>query len=140
MSVPLTTELTCPISGHSTFLIEAIDQRERELRNIDERLNAWGPGLQQVQPSDVTDFVKDRLAKLCDLLNSDVTRARAELLQHVTEIRLKPSQTETGSEYVAVGEWNLLGTFPEKDRARHLLGVRARLVAGVGFEPTTSGL
>src|SRR5271168_103738 len=71
MSVPLTTELTCPISGHSTFLIEAIDQRERELRNIDERLNAWGPGLQQVQPSDVTDFVKDRLAKLCDLLTRE---------------------------------------------------------------------
>jgi signal transduction histidine kinase len=29
-------------SGHSTFLIEAIDQREQDLRNIDERLNAWG--------------------------------------------------------------------------------------------------
>jgi hypothetical protein len=122
--------------GHSTFLIEAIDQRERELRNIDERLNAWGPGLAQVQPSDVTDFVKDRLAMLRDLLNSDVTQARAELLRHVGEIRLQPSQTETGSEYVAAGEWNLLGTYPEKDRARHLLGVRARLVAGVGFEPT----
>ena len=117
-------------SGHSTFLIEAIDQRERELRNIEERLNAWGPGLLQVQPSDVTDFVKDRLETLCDLLNSDVTQARAELLRHVGEIRLKPSQTETGSEYVAEGEWNVLGTYPEKDRARHLLGVRARLVAG----------
>jgi hypothetical protein len=117
-------------SGHSTFLIEAIDQREQELRSIDERLNAWGPGLPQVQPSDVTDFVKDRLTTLCDLLNSDVTQARTELLRHVSEIHLKPSQTETGSEYVAEGEWNLLGTYPEKDRARHLLGVRARLVAG----------
>jgi site-specific DNA recombinase len=127
-------------SGHSTFLIEAIDQRERELQNIDERLNAWGLGLAQVQPSDVTDFVRDRLATLCDLLNSDVTQARAELLRHVAEIRLRPSQTGNGAEYVAEGDWNLLGTYPEKDRARHLLGVRARLVAGVGFEPTTSGL
>lgn len=127
-------------SGHSTFLIEAIDLRERELQNIDERLNAWGLGLPQVQPSDVTDFVRDRLATLCDLLNSDVTQARAELLRHVGEIRLKPSQTVTGGEYVAEGDWNLLGTYPEADRARHLLGVRARLVAGVGFEPTTSGL
>ncbi len=126
--------------GHSTFLIEAINQREQELRNIDERLNAWGPGLQHVQPSDVTDFVKDRLATLCDLLNSDVTQARAELPRHVGEIRLKPRQTATSNEYVAEGEWNLLGTYPETDRARHLLGVRARLVAGVGFEPTTSGL
>ena len=127
-------------TGHSTFLIEAIEEREQQLRNIDERLNACGPGLQQVQPADVTDFVKNRLAALCDLLNSDVTQARAELLRHVSEIRLVPRQTETGSDYVAEGEWNLLGTYPETDRARHLLGVRARLVAGVGFEPTTSGL
>jgi site-specific DNA recombinase len=126
--------------GHSTLLIEAIEQREQELRILEERLNACEPGLQQVEPADVADFVKNRLASLCDLLNSDVTQARAELLQHVSEIRLIPRQTETGSEYVAEGEWNLLGTYQEKDRARHLLGVRARLVAGVGFEPTTSGL
>ena len=109
------------------------------MQDIDERLNAWGL-TPQVQPSDVTDFVRDRLATLCDLLNSDVTQARAELLRHVSEIRLKPRQTVTGGEYVAKGEWNLLGNYPEADRARHLLGVRARLVAGVGFEPTTSGL
>ena len=127
-------------SGHSTFLIEAIEQREQELRGIDERLNACGTGRHEVRPSDVTDFVKARLETLCDLLNSDVTQARAELLRHVSEIRLIPKQTEAGSEYVAEGEWNLMGTYPEKDRARHLLGVRARLVAGVGFEPTTSGL
>jgi hypothetical protein len=117
-------------SGHSTFLIEAIDQRERELLNIDARLSASGSGLPPVQPSDVTDFVRDRLATLCDLLNSDVTQARAELLRHVEEIRLKPRQPDTGGEYAAEGDWNLLGTYPEKDRARHLLGVRARLVAG----------
>jgi hypothetical protein len=93
---------------------------------------ATGPGLQQVQPSDVTDFVKDRLATLRDLLDSDVTQARAELLRRVGEIRLKPSQTDTGGEYVAEGEWNLLRTYPEEDRARHLLGVRARLVARAG--------
>jgi hypothetical protein len=121
--------------GDSTFLIEAIGQREQELRILDERLDACGPGLQQVQPADVTDFVKNRLAALCELLNSDVTHARAELLRHVSEIRLVPRQTETGSEYVAEGEWNLLGTYPEKDRARHLLGVRARLVAGACNAP-----
>ena len=51
------------------------------------------------------------------------------------EIRLTPRQTGRGSEYVAEGEWNLLGTYPEKDRARHLLGVRARLVAGACNAP-----
>jgi hypothetical protein len=127
-------------SGHSTSLIEAIDQREQELRNIHEQLDACGVGRPPVQPEDVTDFVRNRLATLRDLLNSDVTQARAELLKHVSEIRLTPQHSETGSEYTAEGEWNLLGTYPEMDRARHLLGVRARLVAGVGFEPTTSGL
>jgi hypothetical protein len=72
---------------------------------------------------------------LCDLLNIDVTQARAELLRHVSEIRLKAGQTETGGESVAEGEWNILGTYPETDRARHLLGVRARLVAGACNHP-----
>jgi hypothetical protein len=126
--------------GHSPSLIGAIEQRERELQNLDEQLNACGPEPQRMQPADVTEFVTNRLAKLCDLLNSDVTRARAELLRHVSEIRLVPRQTAKGSDYVATGEWNLLGEYPETDRARRLLGVRARLVAGVGFEPTTSGL
>ena len=126
--------------GHSTFLMEAIEQREQELQNLDGRLQTCGPRLQQVEPADVTGFVKSRLATLCDLLNSDVTQARAELLRHVSEIRLVPRQTENGGDYVATGEWNLLGNYADTDRARHLLGVRARVVAGVGFEPTTSGL
>jgi len=83
-----------------------------------------------VQPADVADFVKNRLATLSELVNSDVTQARAELLRHDSEIRLVPQETGMGSDYVAEGEWDLLGTCPEIDRARHLLGVRARLVAG----------
>ncbi len=100
------------------------------MRNIDERLNACGPGLQQVQPFGVTEFVKNRLATLCELLDSDATQARAELLPHVSEMRLVPRQTETGSDYVAEGEWNLLGNYAETNRAQHLLSVRAQLVAG----------
>lgn len=123
-------------SGDSTFLIEAIDQREQELRSNDERLNAGGLGRHEVQPSDLTDFVKARLGTLCDVLNSDVTQVQAELLRHVSEIRLTPKQTETGREHAAEGEWNLLGTCAEKDRAHRLLGVCAGLVAGVEFEPT----
>jgi hypothetical protein len=128
------TKIFTPASGHSTFLIEAIEQREKELRNLDEWLNT-SPTLQQVQPADIAAFVKTRLAALCDLLNSDVTQARAELLRHVSEIRLAPQQRGSGSEYVASGEWNLLGKDPETDRARRLLGVRARLVAGACNHP-----
>jgi hypothetical protein len=52
---------------------------------LDERLDACGAGPQQVQPKDVTSFVIDRLAALSDLLNSDVTRTRAELLDMSSE-------------------------------------------------------
>ncbi len=127
-------------SGHSTFMLRAIEQREQELQNINEQLQAFSSGPQHVQPADITTFVVGRLAILRDLIESDVTQARAEILKHVSEIRLFPKQTDTGTEYVAVGEWDLLGNSPEMDRARNLLGVRARLVAGVGFEPTTFGL
>lgn len=71
--------------GHSTSLLEAIEQREQTLQDLDDRLNAVGAERQRVQPADVTSFVIDRLAALCDLLNSDVTRARAELLRHASE-------------------------------------------------------
>jgi hypothetical protein len=121
--------------GHSASLLKAIEQREQELQTFNEQLQAFGAGPQHVQPAEITSFVINRLAALRDLLNSDVTQARAELLKHVTEIRLCPKRTETGIDYVAVGEWNLLGNYPEMDRARHLQGVRARLVAGACTVP-----
>ena len=126
--------------GHSRFLLEAIAQKEQELKVLEDRLAADRDLLPMVQPDEIVRFVTEKLCFLSTLLNSDVTQARAELLRHVTEIQMIPQQTSTGGDYVAVGNWNLLGNDLEMDRARHLLGVRARLVAGVGFEPTTFGL
>ena len=54
------------------------------------------------------------------MLNGDVPQARAELLRHVTEIRLIPQETNNGSDYVAVGNWNLLENSLETDRDRLL--------------------
>ena len=118
--------------GHSAALLQAIEQRERQRHS--------SSGIPQVPAEEITKFVVGRLSRLPRLLNTDVTQARAELLRHVAEIRLAPRQTAEGPDYVAEGEWDLLGNQAESDRARHLSGVRARLVAGVGFEPTTSGL
>jgi site-specific DNA recombinase len=127
-------------AGHSDYLLRAIGERERQLQETSRRLQAAGDPSEDVQPDEIRSFVTSRLSRLPELLCSDVTKARAELMQHVAEIRLVPQHTETNIHYVAVGEWNLLGNYLEMDRARHLVGVRARLVAGVGFEPTTSGL
>jgi len=68
-------------------------------------------------------------------------KARAEIARHVSRIEMKPVSNPGGSgHYVAVGDWNLLGTAMEKDRAPHLWGGGARMVAGVRFELTTFGL
>ena len=126
--------------GHSKFLLEAISERERELQGITERLLSTGAGSVDAQVSEIQQFVTERLADLRKLLYGNVELARAELAKHVTEIRMIPHRTEQKGFYVAEGEWNLLGGYPKTGRARHLSGVRARLVAGVGFEPTTFGL
>jgi site-specific DNA recombinase len=126
--------------GHSPALLKAIEDRETQLEHLRNASRRSDSEKRRVRPEEVTEFVLGRLARLPQLLNVDVMQARAELLQHVTEIRLVPHQKGERSDYVAEGEWDLLGHVEKIDRARHLPGVRARLVAGVGFEPTTSGL
>jgi site-specific DNA recombinase len=115
--------------GHSAFLLRAIEEREQELLNIDEQLQACNVGPRHMQPAELTAFVTSRLAIIHDLIESDVTQARAEILKHVSEIRLIPRQTDSRAEYVAVGKWDLLGNSPELDRARN----RYRTVGGVSL-------
>ena len=66
--------------------------------------------------------------------------ARTEVGKYVADVRMTPAEKGGDRYYVAAGEFNLLGGYPDMGRARHLPGVRARMVAGVGFEPTTFGL
>ena len=70
-------------------------------------------------------YVTGKLSFLSTLLNSDVTQARAELLRHVTEIRMTPQETNKGANYVAEGNWNLLGNCQEMERARATFPVYA---------------
>src|SRR5712692_586872 len=126
--------------GHSAFLLSAIAEREQGLQEINERLLTVDSTSTDSHIVDIRQFMTERLADLRHLLYGDVTRARAELMRHVREIRMIPQEANGERHYVAVGEWDLLGGSQETDRARHLLGVRARLVAGDGFEPATFGL
>jgi site-specific DNA recombinase len=127
-------------SGHSESLLQAIDAREDRIREIDELLKTPGDNFPDQSPNRIQDFVVKGLSNLRELIQTDVVRARAELLRHVSEIRLTPTKSGAGLEYVATGNWDLLGEERGLGRARHLPGVRARMVAGVGFEPTTFGL
>jgi site-specific DNA recombinase len=126
-------------SGHSAAILDAISQREGQVRDLNGRLSRTSSAAPSVTTADVSELVVGKLTQLRELLNKDVIRARSEMLNHVSEIRFVLQHGTTRS-YVAIGEWDLLGKHPEVDRAHTLSGVRARLVAGVGFGPTTSGL
>ena len=73
------------------------------------------------------------------LLNRDVMLAKAELRKHLDAVRMIPTESDEAWHYVAEGAWNLLGADSDVDRMRQPSGWRIRMVAGVGFEPTTSG-
>ncbi len=124
--------------GHSRFLLDAIADREKEHALVTARLQTGNIGAVQTDLGDIRRFVTKHLADVTGLLNKDVALARAELAKHVNEIRMEPNLTEC--RYTAIGEWDLLGGYPETGRARHLPGGRARMVAGAGFEPATFGL
>jgi hypothetical protein len=120
-------------TGHSPSIVEAIGERERELRSITKQL--LGNEQQAVTPKldELRQFVTERLMNIHTLLNCDVERARAELGKHVTGTTLQPQQ----GHYVALGEWNLLGKQPAACDSE---GMRVWVVAGDGFEPPTFGL
>ena len=66
------------------------------------------------------------------MLNAEVEKARAEIARHVSRIEMRPvSRLGERGYYVAVGEWNLLGTAVEKSGAPPLWGGGAPMVAGV---------
>jgi hypothetical protein len=124
-------------SGHSAFLLTAITDRERELRDITETLLAERGESIESRLKDIRQFVTDRLGDLRKLLNADVQRARAELAKHVTDIRLVPVQAASQSHYIAEGTWDLVGGY---EGGSNREGKRVGLVAGGGFEPPTFGL
>jgi hypothetical protein len=80
-------------------------------------------------------------AALSTLLNEGPLRARVQILQHVTEIKMSPVPAGKESYYVAEGEWDLLGNAARKAKVTGaMLNGDFRNVAGEGFEPSTFGL
>ena len=86
----------------------------------------------------LSDVYREKVANLTDALNSDETRARAMDLRRelVSEIRLVPQ--EDSYEIELVGELAAIMDLSERRQPRggHQ-GAATKLVAGVGFEPTT---
>jgi len=131
---------TAAATGPSAFLIEAINEREQQLRELSDQLLAGGANSVDAHLSDIRSFIIGKMGDLRALLAGDPAPARKELQKHVSEIRMMPHVGDGKGHYVAEGEWRLLGnerdTLPALESAHREI----RVVAGVRFEPTTFGL
>jgi site-specific DNA recombinase len=95
--------------GHSTFLLEGIAERERELRSHTQTLVTGEPGSIQASLANLREFVHSRLADVKAVLYADLGRSRIELAKHVSKIIMRPVTTAGERYYLASGEWRLLG-------------------------------
>jgi hypothetical protein len=127
-------------SGRSKALLAEIARKEAELQAITDRLLSASPESIEARIGEIRTFVAIRLGNLRELLRKDSALARAELLKHTSEITMTPNENIEHRFYVAEGNWNFLGSDPVVARERQPSGWRIRMVAGVGFEPTTFGL
>src|SRR5580704_8350061 len=78
------------------------------------------------------DRIREEVEELANLLNLEPLRAKAKLREHVTEIRMTPSEAEGKTFYIADGEWDMLQTQPGGSTLGGAEGLHFRMVAGVG--------
>jgi hypothetical protein len=123
--------------GYSSAISGAIIAREKELKEINERLMSGERGSVQTEMSELRAFIHSRLADIRKLLSSDVPRARLELARHVNQIVLRPTDVAGKGCYVATGEWDLLG---KETGSRDATPLTLEMVAGARFELATFGL
>ena len=132
---------TAAETGPSAFLVEAIHEREAQLRQLSDQLIAGGENSVDACLRDIRNFVLTRMGDLRALMVGDPAPARKELLKHVSEIRMMPHEATNGKgHYVANGEWRLLGNQQDTLKALEPAHREIRVVAGAGFEPATFGL
>ena len=132
---------TAAETGPSAFLVEAIHERETQLRELSDQLLAGGANSVDAHLSNIRDFIVGKMGSLRELLAGDPAPARKELFKHVSEIRMMPQQVGNGKgHYIAKGEWKLLGNEQDALKALESTHREIRVVAGAGFEPATFGL
>ena len=77
---------TVASSGPSPSLVDAINTREQELREISRALLGSGSESVTTHVNQARKFVGERLGNIRSLLASDVPKAKAELAKHVSGI------------------------------------------------------
>jgi hypothetical protein len=76
--------------GASNFLLQAINERELEIRQITDRLPADRSGSVDLEWQEIRRFITERVGDIRGLLANDVLRAREELAKHVGRSECNP--------------------------------------------------
>jgi site-specific DNA recombinase len=113
-------------AGHSAVLLQRLSEIERKITDLDRKIAAPRRRHAELTPSELRDFVRQRLLNLPVLLRDNVVRAKRELLEHVKEIVLTPMEN---TRYAVSGNWEML---PDIDREN--------MVGPNGLEPSTSSV
>ena len=124
------TTAVAKAAGNTSFLLEAIADREAELREIKRAFTVDQPKPVQLVLEGLEDHVMGAIPNIRELAQSDVPRAKVELGKHVDQIVLTPEPDHSG--YLIEGQWTLVGS----DNFQAILkecGVG--MVPGGGVEP-----
>ena len=95
-------------AGYSPVLLQRLSEIESKFAEIDRKIAASRQAKVELAPSQLRDFVREKLLNLGALLRDNVARAKRELLEHVKEIVLTPAENRTP--YAISGNWEMLPT------------------------------
>lgn len=126
--------------GHSKAMLEQIAIRENDVAVITNRLLASTSDSIQARVEEVRLFVEEGISNLRNLLNAKAPLAKAELHRHLDEIRLSPAKQGKNWQYVAEGDWDLLGSDSALVSGRQSSDWRLEMVAGACNAPNATAL
>jgi site-specific DNA recombinase len=92
-------------SGGSTTLLNSLKEKEVELVRLKKTISVSEQNHPPVDIQWLKKRIEQEVSQLSLLLNCDSDRARAHLMQHVSEVRMKPTDADGKKFYVAEGKW-----------------------------------
>jgi len=95
-------------TGHSPALLSSLSDSERQMAELDHRIETFKPINIQTTLEEIRKFVSSNTLNLRDFLHQDASRAKAALSRHIGQLTLNPKQTPSGSIYEVSGGVNLL--------------------------------
>jgi hypothetical protein len=95
----------------SQSFMEAINERERELQAITNKLLEPGPGTLRATLDELRTFAVSRLTKIRELIShpESIDLARAVLAEHFGTFTLEPTMQDGESVYLAYGKVDFFG-------------------------------